>query len=160
VGLQTLFLRTLKRIAGDGNCLFRAISYIITGSEQQHSRLHDTLVGYMLSISHLLVGLGPDGQRNYVDTLTSTNHMHIMHYLQSTAMHRNGTWGSAIEIACLSHMLNAPIYVYNVSHEVSRYIAYFPCTIERSLSNDINCMSLYIYFTGNHFNVITSVRRV
>ena len=72
-------------------------------------------------------------------------------------MDRDGTWGSAIEIACLSHMLNAPIYVYDVSHEVSRYIAYFPCTIERSLSNDINCMSL---FTGNHFNVITFVRRV
>ena len=114
----------------------------------------------MISISHLLVGLGPDGQRNYVDTLTSTNHMHITHYLQSTAMDRNGTWGRAIEIACLSHMLNAPIYVYDVSHEVSRYIAYFPCTIECSLSNDINCISLYIYFTGNHFNVITSVRRV
>ena len=144
----------------DLRTLFRAISYIITDSEQHHSRLPDTLVGYMLSISHLLVGLGPDGQRNYVDTLTSTNHMHITHYLQSTAMDRNGTWGSAIEIACLSHMLNAPIYVYDISHEVSRYIAYFPCTIERSLSNDINCMSLYIYFTGNHFNVITSVRRV
>ena len=71
-------LRSLKRIAGDGNCLFRAISYIITGSEQQHSRLRDTLVGYMLSISHLLVGLGPDVQRNYVDTLTSTNHMHTV----------------------------------------------------------------------------------
>ena len=64
------------------------MSYIITGSEQQHSGLHDSLVGYMPSISHLLVDVGPDGQRNYVDTLTNTNHMHIKHYLQSTAMDR------------------------------------------------------------------------
>ena len=27
---------TLKRIMGDGNCLFRSLSYIITGSEDQH----------------------------------------------------------------------------------------------------------------------------
>ena len=39
-------LRSLKQIAGDGNCLFRAVSYIITGSERQHSRLRDTLIGY------------------------------------------------------------------------------------------------------------------
>ena len=29
-------LRGLKQISGDGNCLFRAISFIITGSEEQH----------------------------------------------------------------------------------------------------------------------------
>ena len=152
-------LRTLKQIAGDGNCLFRAISFIITGSEQQHSRLRDILVGYMLSIPHLLIGQGPDGQRNYIDMLTSTEHLTIAEYLQSTAIDRDGTWGSAIEIACLSHMLDVLIYVYDVSHEVSRYIAYFPSNIDRSLTNDVNCMSLYIHFTGNHFNVITSVRR-
>ena len=26
----------IKRIKGDGNCLFRSFSYIITGSEEQH----------------------------------------------------------------------------------------------------------------------------
>ena len=29
-------MRTVKRIEGDGNCLFRAFSYLITGSESQH----------------------------------------------------------------------------------------------------------------------------
>ena len=28
--------RTLRKIVGDGNCLFRSLSYIITGSEDQH----------------------------------------------------------------------------------------------------------------------------
>ena len=66
-------LRTLKRIAGDGNCLFRAITYIVTGSEQQHFILRSLLIGYMLSIPHLLIGHGPDGHRNYIDTLTTTS---------------------------------------------------------------------------------------
>ena len=43
-------LRNLKQIVGDGNCLFRAISYIITGSEQQHSILRSVLVGYVYAI--------------------------------------------------------------------------------------------------------------
>ena len=30
-------------------------------------------------------------------------------------MHSDGTWGSAIEIACLAHMLQLPIYVYDIS---------------------------------------------
>ena len=113
----------------------------------------------MLSIPHLLIGHGPDSQRNYVDVLSTTNYSSIEEYIQQTIMNCDGTWGSAIEIVSLSHMLNVPIYIYDVSHEVSRYIVYFPSTIDRSLTNDIQCMSLYIHFTGNHFNVITSVRR-
>ena len=62
-------------------------------------------------------------------------------------------------LAYLIRMLHAPVYVYDVSHEIPRYTAYFPSTIDRSLINDINTMSLYIYFTGNHSNVITSIRQ-
>ena len=43
-------LRSLKRISGDGNVLFRAMSYIITGSEDQHFEIRSTITTYMLSI--------------------------------------------------------------------------------------------------------------
>ena len=152
-------LRTLKKISGDGNCLFRAICYIVTGSEEQHFILRNILINYMLSIPHLLIGHGTDGRRNYADVLRMTDHSSVEQYINMTAMDRDGTWGSAIEIAAFSHMLNAPLYVYDVSHEVSRWITYFPSTLDRSLNRNIYCMSLYIYFTGNHFNVITSIRR-
>ena len=77
----------------------------------------------MLSISHLLIGQGPDGQRNYIDMLTSTEHLTIAEYLQSTAMDRDGTWGSAIEIACLSHMLNVQYMctMFNVQYMCTMY---------------------------------------
>ena len=110
-------------------------------------------------MSHLLVGRRSDGHRNYVDALTTTDHSSIEQYLQEKAMNHDGTWESSIEIATLSHLLAAPIYVYDVSHEVHRWTAYFPSTIDTSLTRSINCMSLYIYFTGNHFNVVTSVSR-
>ena len=97
-------LRSLKRIDGDGNCLFWAISYIVIGSERQHLLLRNVLIGYMLSIPHLLIGHRPDGFRNCIDTLTTTDHLSVDQYIQSTSMDRDGTWGSAIEIACLSHV--------------------------------------------------------
>jgi len=74
-------LRTLKQINGDGNCLFRAISYTIAGSEEQHFALRNALISYMLSIPHLLIGHGPDGHRNYADALSTTNHSSVEEYI-------------------------------------------------------------------------------
>ena len=37
------------RAAGDGNCLFRAISYCITGSQQQHGIIRGYIVNHMLT---------------------------------------------------------------------------------------------------------------
>ena len=51
-----LDITTLCNMYGDGNCLFRAFSYIITGSENQHLEVCDALLSYMLSIENLLVG--------------------------------------------------------------------------------------------------------
>ena len=49
---------SLKKIGGDGNCLFRSLCYIITGSQAQHYELRSAIVAHMLSIPHLLCGLG------------------------------------------------------------------------------------------------------
>jgi len=51
-------LRSIKKIRGDGNRLFRALSYIITGSEDQHLEIRCAITAHMLSIPELLTGLG------------------------------------------------------------------------------------------------------
>ena len=56
---------SLKWIGGDGNCLFRTLCYIITGSETQHFELRSAIVAHMLAIPHLLCGIGSDGHGNY-----------------------------------------------------------------------------------------------
>ena len=56
---------SLKKIIGDGNCLFRSLCYIITGSQLQHFELRSAIVAHMLGILNLLCGLGIDGHRNY-----------------------------------------------------------------------------------------------
>ena len=73
-------------------------------------------------------------------------------------MDKDGTWASAIEIACVSHLFNVPLYVYDVSHENHTWTVYFPSYIDRSLPRNVNCMSFYMYYNGYHFNVVSAVR--
>ena len=41
----------------DGNCLFRALSYVITGSEDDHMAIRVAILNHMTSIAHLLLGV-------------------------------------------------------------------------------------------------------
>ena len=47
-------LSTIKRIPGDGNCLFRSLSYIITESENQHTAVRAANLNHMVHIAHFL----------------------------------------------------------------------------------------------------------
>ena len=48
-------LRTLRNVQGDGNCLFRAMSFVITGCERQHMEVRNAILSYMLYIENLLI---------------------------------------------------------------------------------------------------------
>ena len=51
VSLTPPDMRTIKRIMGDGNCLFRSLAYIITGSEDQHMAICTAILESTLPIS-------------------------------------------------------------------------------------------------------------
>ena len=116
-------LRRLRTIEGDGNCMFRTLLYIITGSEDQHHKIRSLIVSHMLSISYLLIRYGPDGRANYAKSMQ--RHNSIEEYIRVAKMDRDGTWGSAIELACASHLFNTPLYVFDVSHATHTWVAYF-----------------------------------
>ena len=78
-----------KNLSGDGNCLFRALSYVITGSEQQHIEVRNSLLSYMSSIEAYLVGYGEDGHYNYLQPF---GHTTVQSYIDSSGMDRSGTW--------------------------------------------------------------------
>ena len=73
-------LTTQHNMYGDGNCLFRAFSYIITGCENQHLEVRDALLSYMLSIENLLVGHSEDGSYNYLQPF---GHRTVQNYIDS-----------------------------------------------------------------------------
>ena len=72
----------IKRIAKDGNCLFHALSYALTGSESQHFLPCLILHQYRTKINcWRLMG-------NYFNIYTD-----IHDYLQTTGMEEDGVWG-------------------------------------------------------------------
>ena len=46
----------VKSIMGDGNCMFRSLSYVITGSENQHKDVRAKIVQHMKDIAPLMLG--------------------------------------------------------------------------------------------------------
>ena len=73
-------------------------------------------------------------------------------------MDHETVWGTNIEMVCLAHMLNSPIYCYDASQRYHIWAAYFPNDVDRSIPRDVRQRSLYIYFANNHFQVITAIR--
>ena len=144
---------SLVRIGGDGNCLFRALCCIITGSEIQHFELRSAIVAHMLAIPHLLCGLGSDGHGNYL----YRRHDNVESYLSASCMANNGTWGTDVELCVLAHLVNAVVYNFNSS---GYWIAFFPHGIDRSIPENVTSKSLYIYNIHRlHFDVVTNICR-
>ena len=65
---------------------------------------------------------------------------------------------TCIEMACLAHMLHSPVYCYDASQRYHIWAAYFPNNVDRSIPRDSSQRSLFIYFSINHFQVVTTVR--
>ena len=151
--------RSLKRIVGDGNCLLRSLCYIITGSEEQHFALRTAIVQHMLSIPHMFVGYGTDGQPNCTSLFCHPRRYDsVEEYVRQTRMDCDEVWGSNVEMACLAHILRTPVYCYDASQRYQIWAAYFPNTVDRSIPRDVHHRSLYIYFANNHFEVVCAIR--
>jgi len=61
-------------------------------------------------------------------------------------------WGTDFEMPVLAHKLNTIAHSFKTGEY---WIACFANAIDKSLPDDVNCQSMYIYYTGNHFDVVT-----
>eukprot|EP00731_Ephydatia_muelleri_P001725 Em0001g1725a len=87
-------LRTVVKGVGDGNCLFRCFSYILTGSQNQHLAIRMAIVAHMRSIAPLFEACA---QLNVI------NYASLDHYIASSHMDRPNSegrygWGSETEM--------------------------------------------------------------
>ena len=147
-------LRSLRHVQSDGNCLFRAFAYIVTGSESQHMQIREGILSYMLSIENLLTGYDTNGHANY---LVPLNCRTVQEYINTRHMSTNGTWGTELEMMCLSHMFNTNVFSFDAGSNT--WGIFCPANIDRSLPRDYTTMSIYIYLRNNHFYVVAGIRR-
>ena len=135
-------MRSLRSIGGDGNCLFRALCYIISGSEAQHGELRRAIVAHniMRTITFLVSGTEPDGNRNYLMTYDGGYHS-VDDYLARSDMAENGVWGGDFEMCILAHMLDTPIYSYQADNYTGWVAFLMPLTEEyHKMSMCIHCI--------------------
>ena len=140
---------TFRPIVGDGNCLFRALSFIITGSEEQHMPLRQVIIRHMRSIGQLLweTQIYPD--EDYPQGMEQ--------YIARTRMEHAGAWGTQVEIIALAHLLTTPILTHAGTLGWNRYspsAAYGSLDVSQS---DCHQMAMYIRHGSDHYDVVTSV---
>lgn len=135
----------IKHIRGDGNCLFRSLSYMITGSEEFHFTLRTLTVNHMDSIDTLL--------QQHLPRKTSS----VVDYVQSSGMRQEGTWGTDVEIYTAAHMLQTNIYVYSAyGPDQLKWMCHSPTDIDHALQTSDRSIYLY-HIDGNHYEVVRSV---
>ena len=136
--------RRVRRIVGDGNCLFRCFSFLVTGCEEQHMEIRDAILCHMVKIAHLLLG----------------HHMHysdIYEYIERTKMYLNSSWGTDVELLTFSHLLQTPVYTYDVA--LKKWWKYSPSALEKSHHQAAQQaeMGMYIQHPRNHYEVVYGV---
>ena len=73
------------RIRGDGNCFFRALAFVITGSQDEHQELRAITTTYMQHNAGIL--------SCYLNA-----HETMDEYLARTDMHSSSVWATEVEI--------------------------------------------------------------
>ena len=95
-----------KKIQGDGNCLFQALYYTVTGAEGQHFRLRSVIVEHMRSLAQSVHGLYLEGNLMMQESLEE--------YLVQSDMQCNGVWGTDVEVVVAAHLLDVNLAIFNV----------------------------------------------
>ncbi len=159
-----------KSISGDGNCMFRAFSFIITGSEDQHVQVRQAIVRHMRTIgtslwesqvSSLLQHLrsiGEVSENSNGSSCAESRTDGIHQYIFATKMDCDRTWGSEVEIMVLSNLLNTAVYTYDTNYGWSKHI---PSNVhgQFDVSNYSDSrMAMYVRHAVNHYDVITAVQ--
>ena len=87
-------------IRGDGNCYFRALSFILTGTGIYHVQIRQVICDF-IEIHYDDLNISLD---EFVDG---------GHYLLKKKMRENGAWGTELEIIATATMAKRDVIMYN-----------------------------------------------
>ncbi|XP_071509191.1 uncharacterized protein [Diadema antillarum] len=136
----------IKSVTGDCNCFYRAISYIISGTERNHTVLRKTTTKHLLDTNGL-----------FSSTL-SHEFRTVEEYVLKEKVMDNGTWASNTEMSAMANLLDIDIYSFN-----DQLLAWqlFSAKKPGRINEVTTERGIYILYTQNvHFNVVESVGAV
>ena len=123
-------------INGDGNCYFRAMSFILTGVEKYHFVVRQAICNFIAihyDDLNLFLVKYKDGEA----------------YLKDTKMRENSTWGTELEIIATATMAKRDVIVYN-------HTGYLRYQNPFAQKQTIKCFFIDNR-AGGHFNVILEI---
>ena len=130
-----------KDIIGDGNCFFRAISYVITGSQRYHGKIRTFVVQHMAA-----------NQEKFTNILRVSGQS-VEDYIQVSQMAELGKYATEVEIIVTAHLLQTDIYTYMVDERWLKYSCNFVDTTIPSQNR-----SIYLkHCNANHYELVTNI---
>ena len=138
---------------GDGNCLFRAISKGVSGTEANHLALRKAMVNFMTHKDNaysctMSISSDSESLSQPIDTMKT--------YINKNKMDKNG-WGTDHEIHIIASMLQINIIVngqyYREGKAERRWVRYSPL-FHNSSCMDKTCYKIYIFHNVDHYDHI------
>ena len=93
----------IKKIEGDGNCMFRAVSDQIYGNEEYHGIIREKCMEYLLI------------ERDFFSQFVEGGNQEFDNYIKMKS--KLGVWGDDIELQAISEIYNRPIEIYSGSNK-------------------------------------------
>uniref|UniRef100_A0A1X7T2F5 Uncharacterized protein n=1 Tax=Amphimedon queenslandica TaxID=400682 RepID=A0A1X7T2F5_AMPQE len=127
----------------DGNYLFYALSYLITGSISQHYELRKAIVSNM-----------PNFEELFNSTISSTGYSSIY---DKSKMYRNYVWATDTEIITQTAILGTTIYSCSVTPTFVGWARWYGTQTLYGIPCDANTPALYLKHVGtNYFQAVKS----
>ena len=129
------------RIVADGNCFFRSLSFVLTGSQDYHQEVRLLVTTYMIDNTGnpQLSSLIKDGER-------------MENYIEQSKMQLLGTWATEIEIIASALLFQTTIYVYGPCGKSNKWQKHaFESEKEANIHYN-EC--IYITNISNHFETV------
>ena len=131
----------LYRIVGDGNCLFRALSYVITRRQNYHSLVREKILKHM---------------RCNEQALLAHINGSVNEYLARTGMGNQQVWGTDVEIIAASSLLETDIYVHTKVGFLYKWKRFSSSILSGYPAKNIG--GLYLQNTsGVHYDIVPDV---
>ena len=86
-----------EKLSMDGNCFFRCISKILSGTQDHHMKLRGEVSRYMVTNGRSII-------KRYLKTFSKD--ASSVTYLKKSGMTESGVWGTDIEIVAISCILD------------------------------------------------------
>ena len=126
-------------VIGDGNCLFRAFSLLLTGSQASHQHIREFIAFFMFTNQQLF------------SSLTGGS---ALKYLTDSGMLQTGVWGTELEIVAFATILNCRVYVFSKHGASSQWVPYDAMSGKYGIENEGECVLLS--HISQHFEPVLS----